>query len=85
MERSQHRISSPPSVSTLTRYYGVLAVNTALATDLSAVLGLSAKDAEAVVEYRKTNGKFADIAALLKVPGIDRARIESDPDALKFD
>ena len=66
------------------RYYGVVAVNTAPAEELSAVLGLSAKDAEAIVTYRTARGKFADADALLKVPGIDRTKIDEQPQALRF-
>jgi len=69
----------------LARYYGAVSVNSAPAADLSTVLGLSTKEADAIVEYRKTHGKFADIASLLKVPGIDKSKIEADPDALRFD
>jgi competence ComEA-like helix-hairpin-helix protein len=49
------------------------------------VLGFSAKDAQAIVEYRTAHGKFADAAALAKVPGIDKAKIEEQPDAMRFD
>jgi competence ComEA-like helix-hairpin-helix protein len=69
----------------LTRFYGIVPINTAPAPDLAAVLGLSAKQAEAIVEYRSSHGKFADLPALLKVPGLDKDRLEADPDALKFD
>jgi competence protein ComEA len=68
----------------LARYYGLVAVNTASAQDLSAVLGLTAKDAEAIVAYRKVHGKFADLAALSKVEGIDKAKIEEQPEAIRF-
>jgi competence ComEA-like helix-hairpin-helix protein len=68
----------------LARYYGLVAVNTASAQDLSAVLGLTAKDAEAIVAYRKAHGKFADLAALSKVEGIDKAKIEEQPEAIRF-
>lgn len=68
----------------LTRYYGLVAVNTAAADELSAVLGLSAKDAAAIVAYRTANGKFADVNALLKVPGIDTKKIEEQPEAMQF-
>ena len=68
----------------LARYYGLVAVNTATAQDLSAVLGLTAKDAEAIVAYRKAHGKFADLAALSKVEGIDKAKIEEQPEAIRF-
>jgi competence protein ComEA len=66
------------------RYYGVVPVNTAPAEEFSVVLGLSAKDAQAIVDYRASHGKFADAAALLKVPGVDKAKIEEQPEALRF-
>lgn len=69
----------------LTRYYGIVRVNAASAEELSAVLGLPPKVAAAVVEYRTTHGKFADIAALLKVEGVDKAKLEEQPEALRFD
>ena len=69
----------------LTRYYGIVRVNTASAEELSAVLGLPPKVAAAVVEYRTANGKFADIAALEKVEGVDKAKLEEQPEALRFD
>jgi competence ComEA-like helix-hairpin-helix protein len=70
----------------LSRYYGVVRVNTAGAEELAAVLGLSAKEAQAIVDYRKAHGKIADLAALLKIEGIDtaKARIEEQPEALRF-
>jgi len=68
----------------LKRFYGVVAVNTASAAELSAVLGLSAKDAQAVVDYRTARGKFADAAALKQVPEIDKTKIDEQPDALRF-
>lgn len=69
----------------MTRYYGLVKVNTATAAELSAVLGLSSKDAAAIVEYRKAHGNFADAAALAQVQGIDKSKIEEQPEALRFD
>jgi competence ComEA-like helix-hairpin-helix protein len=69
----------------LARYYGIVLVNTASAEELSSVLGLPSKAAAAVVEYRKTHGAFADLTALLKVEGIDKAKLEEQPEALRFD
>ncbi len=69
----------------LTRYYGIVRVNTASAEELSSVLGLSSKAAAAVVEYRQANGPFADLASLLKVEGIDKAKLKEQPEALRFD
>ena len=69
----------------LTRYYGIVRVNSASAEELSAVLGLPPRVAAAVVEYRTANGKFADIAALEKVPGVDKAKLEEQPEAIRFE
>lgn len=69
----------------LVRYHGAVNVNTATAAELSAVLGLSSRDAAAIVEYRKAHGRFADAAALARVRGIDTARAVGQPDALRFD
>ena len=76
---------APVKTENLTRYYGIVRVNAASAEELSAVLGLPPKVAAAVVEYRTAHGKFADIAALLKVEGVDKAKLEEQPEALRFD
>jgi competence ComEA-like helix-hairpin-helix protein len=68
----------------LNRYVGVVRVNTATVDELAAVLGLTAKEAQAIVDYRKANGNIADLAALMKIEGIDKAKIEEQPDALRF-
>ena len=69
----------------LTRYYGVVRVNSATAEELSIVLGLPMKVATAVVEYRTANGKFTDLASLAKVGGVDKAKLEEQPEAILFD
>ena len=68
----------------LGRYYGVVRVNTATAEELSAVLGLTARDAQAIVAHRKANGNFADLAALSRVEGIDKSKLDEQPEALRF-
>jgi len=68
----------------LIRYYGIVRVNTATAEELTAVLGLPANIATAVVEYRKAHGDFTDLASLEKVEGVDKAKLEEQAEALKF-
>jgi len=68
----------------LNRYFGVVRVNAATVEELAAVLGLTAKDAQAIVDYRKAHGNFADLAALMKIEGIDKAKLEEQPEALRF-
>src|SRR5215471_7486370 len=60
----------------LIRYYGMVRVNAASTDELTSVLGLSARDAAAVVAYRTAHGSFADLASLEKVDGIDKVKLE---------
>jgi hypothetical protein len=68
----------------LTRRYGSVNVNRAPASELVAVLGLSSKVAASVVAHRKQHGRFADLAALAAVPGVERTALEADAAALRF-
>ena len=64
--------------------FGKVYVNTAPADEMMMVLGLSKKDAQAIVDYRTTNGTFAEFDALKKVPGIDVKVLEQHKDAVVF-
>jgi competence protein ComEA len=68
----------------LLRNYGKVYVNAAPADQLTAILGVSAKDADAIVAQRTANGPFADIDAIKKVPGIDAKVIDEHKDAIAF-
>lgn len=68
----------------LGRYYGIVRVNSAPAEELTAVLGLSPKAAAAVVEYRTAHGKIPDLETFLKIDGVDKTKIEEQPEALRF-
>jgi len=68
----------------LTRWYGIVRVNTASAEELTSVLGLSPKAAAAVVEYRTAHGKIPDLETLTKIDGVDKAKLEEQPEALRF-
>ena len=60
----------------LTERHGLVNVNEASAEDI-VVLGLSQKDADAIVSYRTDKGPFADFAALRGVPGLDVDRLDA--------
>jgi competence protein ComEA len=64
--------------------FGAVAVNTATSEDLVKVLGIAAKDADAIVAYRAANGNFANLEAVKQVPGLDVARLERRQDSLRF-
>ena len=68
----------------LLRHYGVVSINLATTDDLTTIVGLSKKDADAIVAYRKEKGPFADLEALKKVPGIDVKKLEEHKDAVTF-
>lgn len=68
----------------LVRYYGIVRVNTASPEELAAVLGLPAKVAAAVVDYRTAHGNFTDLGALERVEGLDKAKLEEETEALRF-
>lgn len=60
-------------------YAGQVNVNTAdakkIATELS---GIGTVRAEAIVIYRKENGKFKSIDELVKVPGVGKKTVEKN-------
>jgi competence ComEA-like helix-hairpin-helix protein len=59
-------------------------VNTAPLMELKTVLGLSAKESQAAVDYREANGKFRAWQELQKVPGVDGKKIEAKKDLMTF-
>jgi competence protein ComEA len=59
-------------------------VNTAPLGEIKAVLGLTAAQAVALVDYREANGNFKTWQDLLKVPQMDARKIEDKKDLLAF-
>ena len=68
----------------LRRHYGKVYINSAPIEEITTTLGLSNKDADAIVAFRKTNGNFADLDAVKKVPNIDVKILEDHKDAVAF-
>jgi competence protein ComEA len=68
----------------LRRHYGKVYINSATSEEITTTLGLSNKDAEAVVTFRKANGNFQDFDAVKKVPDIDVKTLEEHKDAITF-
>jgi competence ComEA-like helix-hairpin-helix protein len=59
-------------------------VNKATAKEIETALELSAKDSEAIVQYRTNHGDYKDLAGMAKVPGIDSKILESRQDRILF-
>ena len=57
-----------------------LNINTASASDIQkALIGIGAKKAEAIVQYREKHGNFTVAEQLLEVQGIGKATLEKKP------
>jgi len=59
-------------------------VNKADSKQLQDGLSLAAKDADAIVSYRTGKGDFKNLEDLLKVPGIDAAKLKEQSANLEF-
>jgi competence ComEA-like helix-hairpin-helix protein len=59
-------------------------VNKAGAPDLISALGISTADADTIVRHRAGHGSFKSIQDLMKVPGVDAKKIESNRDRVEF-
>jgi competence ComEA-like helix-hairpin-helix protein len=68
----------------LARHHGRVNVNRAPAPDIVEVLHVEDGVAASIVSYRKEHGAFADFDALVKVPGVDREKLEAVRDAILF-
>jgi competence protein ComEA len=68
----------------LLRHYGVVSINLATTEDITTIVGLSKKDADAIVAYRKEKGPFADLEAVKKVPEIDVKKLDDHKEAVTF-
>jgi DNA uptake protein ComE-like DNA-binding protein len=75
-------IVKPSTVVTTT---AVAVLVTATPEESIAVLSLPAKTAATVVEFRTAHGSFTDLAGLEGVDGMDTAKLEEQPEALRLD
>lgn len=59
-------------------------VNKATAAELEKALGITTKQAEAIVAYRTKNGNFKDLDGVKKVDGVDAATLDAKKDSVTF-
>ena len=52
-------------------------LNTATEAELSAVSGINATQAKAIVSYRSANGPFTDVSQLTKVNGVEQSTLST--------
>ncbi len=60
----------------LLRHYGMVNINQSSPEEIAMVIGLSPKEADAIVTFRRENGNFKNFDALTKVPGLDVKKLE---------
>jgi competence protein ComEA len=68
----------------LSKYFGKTNVNKAAAAQLEEVLGLTEKEARAVVSYREQNGDIKSLEQLKNVPGVSPDKIQAKAEAIAF-
>jgi competence protein ComEA len=71
-------------VDYLTNTVSKINVNQANAQQFQSALGLSEKEAAAILHYRDEKGDFKTIDDLKKVPGVDATKIEAKRSLLAF-
>lgn len=62
----------------------LLSINTASAKELATLKGIGLKKAQAIVNYRETNGNYLSIDDLLKVKGIGKKVLLENKDKLSI-
>jgi len=81
---------SPEEIDTVVDYMTVyfsqdkVNVNTAGPQELQDSLEITPAQATAILQYRKANGHFKDLASLQKVPGLDAKKLEAKKDSITF-
>jgi len=71
-------------VAYLTKFYGMLNVNTASQQQLQESLELTDKEAQAIVLYRDRNGKIKDFEQLVSVPGVSAEKLKAKRSLIAF-
>ena len=59
-------------------------VNKAASAEIAKALGLSGRDADAIVSYRVEHGAFKELGDLKKVPGLDAKKVDDWKDRVEF-
>jgi competence protein ComEA len=59
-------------------------MNTAPLEEIKVQLAFTVPEAQAIVEYRKANGAFQEWRDVLKVPAVDKAKVEAKKDKMAF-
>lgn len=88
-EKAQVPTAEPPPIQQQTEAKKValnpnlVNINTASAAEIQdKLVGIGAKKAQAILEYREKNGKFLNLEQLTEVSGIGKATLEKNRDRI---
>ncbi len=79
-----HSLANNIEVQTMEQTTTLLSINTASAKELATLKGIGLKKAQAIVNYRETNGNYLSIDDLLKVKGIGKKVLLENKDKLSI-
>ncbi len=83
--QQQTAVQAPSQTVQQTTMSDKLNINTASASEIQkALIGIGAKKAEAIVQYREKHGNFTVAEQLLEVQGIGKATLEKNRDRIVF-
>jgi competence protein ComEA len=71
-------------IAYLSKYFGQANVNKAAPAQLEEALGLTEKEAQAIVSYRKQNGDIKSLDQLKRVPGVSPDKIQAKAAEIAF-
>ena len=71
-------------VAYLTRHFGKINVNTASPAQLQDFLGLTEKEAQAIVAYREREGQIKNFEQLKSVPGVSAEKLQEKRGLIAF-
>jgi competence protein ComEA len=71
-------------IAYLSKYFGKANVNKAAAAQLEEALGLTEKEAQAIVSYREQNGDIKTLDQLKSVPGVSPDKIQAKAAEIAF-
>jgi competence protein ComEA len=74
-------------ITYLAQYFGPeskINVNTAPFQEIKAVFKLTAKETQAVVDYRERNGPFKAVAEMEKIPGVPAEKVSAQREKIVF-
>ncbi|HXB69191.1 MAG TPA: helix-hairpin-helix domain-containing protein [Candidatus Acidoferrales bacterium] len=60
-------------------------MNTAPLEEIKVQLGFTVPESQAVIEHRQRNGRFKEWRDVLKVSGVDKAKVEAKKDKMGFE